>query len=95
MKFSYVNKKNSATKMCTSMNFVKNRRRGQAGDDTFLQMHIFVKSFCLHFCATKKCLNLLCIFFYFFRAGDFSKKIRDNTFFLWGGIGLTLLSKEL
>ena len=72
--------------MCTSMNFVKNRRRGQAGVDTFLQMHNFVKSFCLQICATKKCLNLLCIFFNFFRAGDFSEKIEDNTFFLWGGL---------
>ena len=69
------------------MNFVKNRGRGQAGVDTFLQMHNFVKSFCLQICATKKCLNLLCIFLIFFRAGDFSEKIEDNTFFLWGAVG--------
>ena len=74
--------------MCTSMNFVKNRRRGQAGVDTFLQMHNFVKRFCLQICATKKCLNLLCTLFFLFRAGDFSKKYWDNTFFFGGGIGV-------
>ena len=70
------------------MNFVKNRRRGQAGVDTFLKTHNFVENGYLQICATKKCLNLLCIFFHFFRAGDFSKKNGDNTFLLWGGGGL-------
>ena len=74
--------------MCTSMNFVKNRGKGQGGVDTFLQIHNFVEKLYLQKCATKKCLNLLCIFFNFFRAGDFSEKIEDNTFFLWWGVGL-------
>ena len=40
-----------------SMNFVKNRRRGQAGGDTFLQMHNFIENGRIQICATKKCLT--------------------------------------
>ena len=41
-----------------SMNFVKNKRGGQAGGDTFLQMHNFIEKGSLQICE-KKCLNLL------------------------------------
>ena len=40
-----------------SMNFVKNRRRRQAGGDTFLQMHNFIENGSIQICATKKCLT--------------------------------------
>ena len=40
-----------------SMNFVKNRQRGQAGGDTFLQMHNFIENGSIQICATKKCLT--------------------------------------
>ena len=47
------------------MNFIKNRERGQAGVSTFFQKHNFLENGSLKICATKKCLNLLCILFFF------------------------------
>ena len=86
--------KKCAIKKCIAMNFVKNRERGQAGVCTFFQTHNFLENGSLKNCATKKCLNLICILFFLFKAGDFSKKNGDNTFFLWGGIGLWLSLNE-
>ena len=51
----------------------------------FLDAQLFRKWFSKKLC-NKKFLNLLCILFFLFRAGDFSKKNWDNTFFLWGAL---------